>query len=187
MLYPKFATLENLKMIKTKFAAMLMLLPLVSLHTYADIYKYKDSDGKWRYTDVPPRGDVKYDVLSKKKVDDTKNTKIMTKAEVLEATSPAKNDKAAPGEKKAGEHKKDKEKEKAEAEKIKAAEQAVAQENAAIKQENCSAAKANLATYQQGGRIRKVNEKGESTLLGDAEIAAGRLAAQKEVDQYCSS
>lgn len=164
-----------------RVAVIFFVCMLTPFSVFADIYKYKDSDGKWRYTDVPPRSDVKYDVISRKKEDPNKNSKIMTKAEVLQATAAPKSDKAALDTTKG------KEAAKADAEKIKAAQLAVAQESAAIKEENCRMAKMNLAMYQQGGRIKRVNEKGEPVMLSDADIASGRVSAQKEVDQYCSS
>lgn len=164
-----------------RVAVIFFICMLTPFSVLADIYKYKDSDGKWRYTDVPPRSDVKYDVISRKKEDPNKNSKIMTKAEVLQATAAPKSDKAAL------DTTKEKAAAKADAEKIKAAQLAVAQESAAIKEENCRMAKMNLAMYQQGGRIKRVNEKGEPVMLSDADIASGRVSAQKEVDQYCSS
>lgn len=170
-----------------KILTIFLIFAATGLPAQADIYKYKDSDGKWRYTDVPPRSDVKFDVISRKKEDTNKNPKIMTKAEVLQATSAPKSDKIAVSEQKNSDAAKDKETAKADAEKIKAAQLAVAQESAAIKEENCKMAKMNLATYQQGGRLKRINEKGEPVMLSDADIASGRVAAQKEVDQYCSS
>ena len=59
------------------------------------------------------------------------------------------------------------------------------QANLKIKQENCKAAKANLATFINGGRIAKTNEKGEKYYLGDADIAQGKADAKRDVDQYC--
>lgn len=173
-------------MFKTTMPFIFLFFVLVAFSAHADIYKYKDSDGKWRYTDTPPRSDVKYDVLSKKKEDPAKAAKIMTKTEVLQATAPPKNDKATTKDAKNSEPNKEA-LAKADAEKLKAAQLAVAEENAAIKAENCKAAKANLTTYQQGGRIKKVNEKGEPAFLSDDDIASGRVSAQKEVDQYCNS
>lgn len=179
-------------MTMTRNAMIFLFFTAAVFSAHADIYKYKDSEGKWRYTDVPPRSDVKYDVLAKKGEDPNKTlnqpSKIMTKDEVMQAMAPPKADKAAVKDQKNTDSSKEKETAaKADAEKLKAAQLAVAQENAAIKEENCRAAKANLATYQQGGRIKKVNEKGEPAYLSDADIASGRVGAQKEVDQYCHS
>ena len=57
---------------------------------------------------------------------------------------------------------------------------------AKIKEENCKASKANLASYQQGGRVYKMNEKGEREYLDDDGLKAGAEKAQKEVSEYCS-
>lgn len=54
-----------------------------------------------------------------------------------------------------------------------------------IKQENCVGAKSNLATFTNGGRIAKTNEKGEKYYLGDADISQGKAEAQKDVEKYC--
>ena len=65
----------------------------------------------------------------------------------------------------------------------KKAEAAEAEQKA--KQENCANAKANLSNLQQGGRIYKMNEKGEREYLDDAAMAEGAAKAQAEVDKYC--
>lgn len=56
-----------------------------------------------------------------------------------------------------------------------------------LKEENCQSAKANLRTYQVGGRISKVSESGEKIYLDDAEIKQKSQEAQKEVDKWCGS
>jgi ribosomal protein L16 Arg81 hydroxylase len=168
-----------------KFACFVVIFFSTGLSALADIYKYKDADGNWRYTDVPPRSDVKFEVISKKKEESNKSLKIMTKEEAIQAATIQKSDKPNVVDKKNAESTKDALTAKADAEKLKAAQLALAEENAAIKQENCKTARMNLATYQQGGRVRKMNEKGEPVLLSDADLASGRVSAQKEVDQYC--
>lgn len=55
------------------------------------------------------------------------------------------------------------------------------------KDENCQAAKANLRTYQVGGRVSKVNESGEKVYLDDAEIKQKAQEAQKDVDKWCNN
>jgi hypothetical protein len=54
-----------------------------------------------------------------------------------------------------------------------------------LKQKNWKAAQANLATYQLGGRIATVNEKGERVILSSSEIAQAKVEAQADVKQYC--
>ncbi len=52
-------------------------------------------------------------------------------------------------------------------------------------QENCSAARANLAGLQTGGRNARVNEKGERTFLDDAQRQGEISKTQSQVAQYC--
>jgi hypothetical protein len=39
--------------------------------------------------------------------------------------------------------------------------------------------------YSQGGRMTKLDEKGEKIFLGDAEIDAGRESAKRKMDEVC--
>lgn len=55
-----------------------------------------------------------------------------------------------------------------------------------IKEENCAAAQANLRTFQSGGRISRVDEKGEKVFLDDNEIKQRAEEAQQEVSRWCS-
>ncbi len=55
-----------------------------------------------------------------------------------------------------------------------------------MKDENCQSAKANLRTYQAGGRIGKVNEKGEKIFMDDAEVNQKAQEAQALVDKWCN-
>lgn len=56
-----------------------------------------------------------------------------------------------------------------------------------IKAENCKAAKANLQIYQIGGRISKIDEKGERVYLDDNEIKRKMDEAKQEVSRWCGS
>ncbi len=53
------------------------------------------------------------------------------------------------------------------------------------KQMACSQAKARMQQYTIGGRISRINEKGEREYLSDADIARGLEQAQKEVSESC--
>ena len=55
------------------------------------------------------------------------------------------------------------------------------------KEEKCGNAKASYQTYQQGGRIRKTSETGETTYLSDAEVKQGLEQAKQEMDKWCGS
>lgn len=52
-------------------------------------------------------------------------------------------------------------------------------------QENCTAVRGNLASLQGGGRLARVNEKGERTYLDDAQRKGEIAAAQTQIAQYC--
>jgi uncharacterized protein DUF4124 len=59
------------------------------------------------------------------------------------------------------------------------------QQEAQEKQQNCSVARSQLAQYQAGGRISRMDSNGERAFLGDAEIDQERARAQAQVDQWC--
>lgn len=71
----------------------------------------------------------------------------------------------------------------------KKAEKAAAEQQAQQKEkeESCKTAQANLRTYQAGGRLTKVNEKGEKVYLDDAEIKQKTEEAQKDVAKWCNT
>lgn len=169
-----------------------MMLPSLAV---AEIYKWRDTDGSMRYSDVPPPSNVKQEPMYGKKImqptglapltevkgdinpDINKDKAVTNKAKVA-------TDKGAEGDKKADKAALSKEAAAAKRVKDKKAEEEN-QANLKIKQENCKAAKANLATFINGGRIAKTNEKGEKYYLGDADITQGKADAQRDVDQYC--
>jgi hypothetical protein len=174
--------LRNLSLI---IGALLLALPLLG---NAEIYKWKDKDGSIRYTDTPPPSNIKQEAIGRKKA------KTST-----QAAAPAASTDAAAGK---GEMKGEM-KNGAPAGKVESAEESAAklrQKNAEadknnkkekeaqakLKDENCKAAKSNLASYQQGGRVYKMNEKGEREYMDDAGLKAGAEKAQKEVSEYCN-
>lgn len=56
-----------------------------------------------------------------------------------------------------------------------------------MKEENCQSAKNNLRSYTHGGRISRIDEKGEKVYLEEAEIKQKADAAQKDIDKWCST
>ena len=163
----------------------------------AEIYKWKDSDGKVRYSDVPPPSNIKQESLYGKKI--PKPTGLAPLAPVDGDINAQINHNATTGKEKVatenatGKNKSDKEplsKEEAAAKRAKDAEQQkktdeAKQAESKLKQENCKAAKSNLATYGNGGRIAKTNEKGEREYMGNSDISQAKLDAQKDVEKYC--
>ena len=161
----------------------LIALPMLAK---ADIYKWKDKDGTVRYTDTPPPSNIKQESISGKKL--TKPTGQAPLAPVANADATAVKDEmhgkdsAAKAESTEDAAAKLRQKN-AEADKNNKKEK---EAQAKMKEENCKASKANLASYQQGGRVYKMNEKGEREYLDDAGLKAGAEKAQKEVSDYCS-
>lgn len=147
--------------------AILPVLAIFSLAAHAEIYKWKDSNGHLRYSDVPPMSNVPYESLGGKK------TVSPAPAATAAPAEPAAKKKAvADGAKDAGtaDNNKDEIKEAA----------------LKIKRHNCIVAKESVKVYQQGGNVYKMNEKGEREQVDSAGIAKGLEQSQKDVEQYCS-
>ena len=159
-----------------------MALPLMA---HAQVYKWKDANGKTIYSDVPPPSNVKQEsIIGNKPVAPVAAPSAVTAAPAATATAgapaAASDPKKAAADKDAEARKRQEE---AEADKKKdAAKQAELEQ----RQKNCAAAKLDYDNYKIGGRMMKIDEKGERVYLGDAEIAAGLAQAQKEIDQYCN-
>ena len=146
----------------------------------AEIYKWKDKYGTVRYTDTPPPSNIKQEsIIGKKAIKPTGQVPLapvvntdatMSKEPAL--TGISAEEAAARLRQKNAEADKNNKKEK--------------ETQAKLKEENCKASRANLASYQQGGRIYKMNEKGEREYLDDAGLKAGAEKAQKEVSEYCN-
>ncbi|MCB5206460.1 DUF4124 domain-containing protein [Methylovorus mays] len=151
------------------FAIALLLLPLVAM---ADVYKWKDTNGTTRYSDIPPKN-LPYETVGGGKI-------------AAPAPTPAK----APAEEGASNKDPrlakeiDAQRRRDDAERSKKQDQ-LKQAADKQKQENCAAARGNLANYQQGGRIYKMNADGEREYLDDNAIDKGLEEAQKQVDKYC--
>lgn len=154
----------------------LALAPAVS---QAEIYKWKDKNGVVRYSDIPPPSNVPHKSLGKKAVKPPTAVEAPAAAALEGAPVPDSGVQQTPEEVTP-----DAEVQRQEAEAArKQAEAAEAEQRA--KQENCTTARANLANFEQGGRVYKMNENGEREYLGDDDLAAGKADAQAEVDKYC--
>ena len=159
-----------------------LVLPIVA---DAQIYKWKDKNGVMRYSDMPPPPNVEVKTIVKSAKDP------YAKAKAVGATDSVKNSEAgavAPPDKKnqivdPSVDPKLEQVKKAELERQKKLEQ---EKQAKIDAENCSAARANYQTYLQGGRVYKINEKGERVFMGDEDFEAGKAKAQAEINQYCN-
>jgi hypothetical protein len=190
---------------------LLLCIFLLPALVSAEIYKWKDKDGTVRYSDVPPPSNIKQEPLYGKKIakptglaplapvegdmtaaisrdkaatsakDKTQNDKASTektKTDGKAVDAKAKDEKAPLSKEEAAQKRaQDAEKQKQVDEQKKA--------ELETKQANCTAAKQNLATYTNGGRISKTDENGKKQYLGDADINQGKADAQKDVEKYC--
>lgn len=179
-----------------KLRIVLLYLVLLPLLAHAEIYKWKDKDGKIRYSDVPPPSNTHTESLYGKKIPRPTGLAPLTPVEgdATVAANKQKNadkqknmDEIAGGDKTGKPLTKEQEaaKRAKDAEEKKTAEATKAEE-VKVKQEQCRAAQDNLNNYTAGGRIAKVNEKGEREYLSDADIARAKGEAQANVDKYCN-
>ena len=168
-----------------KKALLLLILMALPLMAHAQVYKWKDANGKTIYSDVPPPSNVKQEsIVGSKPVAPAAAPSAVPTAPAATATAgapaAASDPKKAAADKDAEARKRQEE---AEAVKKKdAAKQAELEQ----RQKDCAAAKSNYDLYKTGGRIARVNDKGERVYLGDADIAAGLAQAQKNIDLYCN-
>ena len=160
---------------------------LFSNATQAEIYKWKDKDGFTRYSDSPPADSIKTETLGKKKTKSSTQTQLPTVAinplapQAVANNAPTQGD--APAPKSAEETAAQKRSVDAEAEKIAKQEK---EAQAKMKAENCKSAKSNLKSYNQGGRIAIMNDKGETEYLDDAGLKKGADKSRGEVSKYCN-
>ena len=161
--------------------ALLVLGTITSL-SQAEVYKWKDKDGTVKYSDTPPPSNIKQEAINGKKkggvptgkeplaaVDnaDARPSKVKDSPDVPESPEDVASKQRRDN---ADADKRNKEEKLAEAKR---------------KTENCSAAKANMQSYTQGGRVYKMNEKGEREYLDEKGFAEGRQKAQQEINENC--
>jgi Domain of unknown function (DUF4124) len=156
-------------------AAQLTALMIAPLATFADIYQWKDDDGKIQYSDQPPPdrparlvksgGNAKLAEADKEKTDKTDDPKKEKK-----------------GPKSLQEQDQDFRKRKIDAEK---AEKAAA-EKAAENKKSCNVARNNLKTIEESSRVYKLDEKGERAYLDDKGLAKETASTKAEISKYCS-
>ena len=169
-----------------------LILPALA---HAEIYKWKDKNGVVRYSDVPPPSNIKYESLRGKKTSKPivsepsaeveADANLSSNKEKL-ATDKVLADKAAmPKDVNKSDGKIDAAAKRAqEAEQQKKLDEAK-QAELKLQQANCKTARINLATYTNGGRIIRTNEKGERSYLSDDDISRAKADAQKDVEKYC--
>lgn len=169
--------------------ALLLALPVLA---HAETYKWKDKNGVIQYTDTPPPSNIKQELFGRKKAVKPTGREPLSKA-ISEPQTPAKDPNKVAGKDEAkasaaaAKEKADldakKRQQQAEVDKLMKQEK---EAQAKAKQDNCNAAKANFETYNQGGKVFKVTEKGERVYMGDKDIEANKDKASKEISQYCN-
>ena len=155
---------------------VLVVFSLTATLSHAEIYKWKDKNGAIRYSDTPPPSNIKQEALSGKKTVQATGkeplTAVAAPTKEVPKESMNKEDEAAKQRQRNAEaEKRNKQEKEAEAKR---------------KAENCKAARANFETYKQGGRVYKMNEKGEREYLDDKELTEGKAKAQSEIDENCN-
>ena len=161
--------------------ALFLALPLLG---NAEIYKWKDKNGSTRYSDTPPPSNIKQEAIGSKKAIKPVTTEPLAPAAAQKApvTKDAEDDSPpVPGS--AEEEAAAKRQSNAEAEKNNKLEK---EKQEAARAENCKAAKSNLASYEQGGRVYKMNEKGEREYLDENDFKTGREKATQEINENCN-
>jgi hypothetical protein len=183
-----------------KFLMMVCAL-LLALPVAAEIYKWRDKDGRIRYTDTPPPPYAKQESMGGKPIAKPTGKVPLSPAAATPATTPAPAATTTPGkpaevgqpgvvsdgkaeaEAESVEEAAEQRRRNAEAEKKNKQEK---EAQAKLKAENCKAARANMETYRQGGRVYKTNEQGEREYLGEADLQSGMAKAQDEINEYCN-
>ena len=161
-----------------------VLLLALPLQGNAEIYKWRDKNGSIRYSDTPPPSNIKQEAIGGKsalKPLVTAPTTPVANEPAPAANKAVKDSPPVPG--KADEEAALKRQSNAEAEKNNKLEK---ERQEAARAENCKAAKSNLASYEQGGRIYKMNEKGEREYLDENDFKAGREKATQEINENCN-
>ena len=134
----------------------------VTAHVQADLYKWKDAQGKVHYTDQPPT--VKAQIIKNSEPGQAAITSQATQA--LDAKDQA-------------DQKRRKEAEDARAKAEKEAEQA------RVQRENCAKARSNLSTLQNSPRVYTTDAAGQRTYMDDAARARELANSQKAVSDFC--
>jgi type IV secretory pathway VirB10-like protein len=160
--------------------AVCLALPTLG---YAELYKWKDKNGQTQYTDTPPPSNIKLENMSgKKSMSPTGKEPLSTVTNPppvpVNVTPPPQMPTVSAEDAAAKMRQDSAEKEKHDKQEKEA--------QAKLKEENCKAAKANLQSYVQGGRVYKMNEKGEREYLDDAGLKQGEDKARSEMVQYCN-
>lgn len=161
-----------------RFSLALGLALCVALPASAQMYKWVDSDGKVQYSDKPPPSNIKAEKLRAP-------ARAADAPAAGEGKGAAQKDAAKAGPKTTVEQDQAFRKRKLDAAKAQE-EDAKKQAQARDREENCKRAKATLANLQIGGRLTRIDEKGERVFLDDQQIVQETAKAREEVNLACN-
>ena len=154
-----------------RFLLLLTMLALVPAAAQAEVYKWRDSNGVVRYSDIPPASNIPYETLrGGLKTPSTPSANVAPAPEPVAPSAPPSDDAALRRQQEA-------EQEKVQQQNKEAQDQ--------TRQQNCSTARVNLQKYKVGGRIMTVDAQGQRRYLSDAEITQNLEQAQKDVAEFC--
>ncbi len=149
---------------------------LFALTANAQVYKWKDKNGKIQYSDTPPL-DVDAQIFGNKKP-----TPASNKTTEAEGTKPTQIKTLT----------KDFDDQNAEAKRVRQKNVEIEKKNKSLDKEraetdakNCMAARANQQQFAQGGRVYKTDVNGDRKYMDDADLNAGVQEAQDEINKYC--
>jgi type IV secretory pathway VirB10-like protein len=156
----------------TALPTMLACGCLLAIPALGETYKWTDAEGKVHYSDQPPPANVK------------QSGTVKSRSPAAPTAAPEAGGAPAATPKTYPEQEAEFNRRRVEAAEKEAAEKKAA-ETAAEKKRNCALAKAELARVQSGGRIARVNEKGEPVYLKDSEIGEETVRAKRTADAWC--
>ncbi len=152
----------------------------------ADAYKCRTPDGKITYAgQMSLTPGVKCEQMFVKKAPITQTEVPQPSEKPTPTIDPAKKAELSAADKELETKRKKTETDEAKKKSEKAAADKLAEQK--IREDNCQNAKTNLLTYQQGGRITRINENGERVFLEEAEIQQKTEEAQKEIAKWCGT
>jgi hypothetical protein len=144
----------------------------LSLTASADIYQWKDAEGRTQYSDQPPSDRPARLIKS--------GVSMQTVAEKSDSGAEDKAEKKGP--KSLTEKDQESRKRKIDAEKTEKESAA----KAAEKKANCTQSRDQMKTLEEGGRIYKRDEKGEKNYLDDKALVKEMSDAKANVSKYCN-
>lgn len=150
---------------------------LLSAPVHAEIYKWKDKDGRTRYSDIPPPSNIKNEPMLGNKIPKVTAQPAAVDAPVSKAAATPSEGAAVSKDEAAAKRAKDADAQK----KMDETKQAELK----FRQESCAAAKRDFAMFNNGGRIVTTDAKGERQYLGDEDIARNKANAQQAIDKFC--